>query len=142
MNDLKDYFFDFTNYSFPKFPANISAKFCFENELLSIPNTEAFLNVDKNNWVLFDQSNDNIFSLSHDQFCDIYIASNTRSQKYFEFIVDSKTNNYEFPKVENSFDLFEEIFGDLIEKEVPIKNRWRLIVDLFFKRKIYLSKYL
>lgn len=142
MDNFKDHFFEFTNFSYSKFPSNILAKFCFEEELIPISNTDAYLNVDKNNWVLFDYESDNLFSLTHDQFLDVYLGSNKKSQKYLEFIIDSKTNDYVPEKFDKSFDLFEEIFGDLIEKEIPINKRWGLIFDLLLKRKIYLSKYL
>lgn len=142
MGDLKEHFFEFNNFSFSKFPANILAKYCFNDELILIPNTEAYLSVDKENWIVFDIESDNLFSLTHDQFLDVYLGSDKRSQKYLEFIIDSKTNDYVPDKFDKSFDLFEEIFGDLIEKEIPIKKRWGLILDLLFKRKIYLSKYI
>lgn len=134
--------FEFNNISYPKFPASVRAKYCFDDEQFLIPDTEVYLSVDSGYWVIFDGENDNLFTMTSDQFLDIYIASNKKSQRYLEFVLDSCTNDYVPTPILEKFSLFEDIFGDLIEKEVPIKSRWRLILDLFMKKRIYLSRYL
>jgi len=141
MNEYKDNFFHFVNYSFSKLPTNLMAKFCYDDELFQIPNTEAYLSVDKYNWVLYDENQNNLFSMTNDQFIDIYLAADKKSQRYLEFIADSYLNDYSPDKFDYNFVLYEEIFGDLIEKEAPIKKRWKLILDLFMKKRIYISKY-
>lgn len=142
MENSNNFYFNFFNSNYPKLPAQIRAKYCFENELFLIPNTEVFFNVDAGYWAIYDDLDKNLFSMTNDQFMDIYFASDKKSQRYLEFVIDSKLNDYK-PTIEiENLNLFEEIFGDLIEKEVPIKRKWRLIFDLFSNRKIYLSKYL
>lgn len=140
VDDFDD-FFNFVNYSYAKFPSNVEAKYCFENELIKIPDTDVFLNVDQCNWIVYDKAAENLFSMTNDQFLDIYLAGSTKSQRYMEFISDSKRNDYIPEHIDSSLYLFEEIFGDIIEKEAPIKKRWKLAFDLISKRKIYLSKY-
>lgn len=142
MNQIDITFFEFNNFSYPKFPSSVKAKYCFDDEQFLIPNTEVFLSVDSGYWVIFDGENDNLFTMTSDQFLDIYIASNKKTQRYLEFVIDSCVNDYIPTPFLEKFSLFEDIFGDIIEKEVPIKNRWRLIFDLCFNKKIYLSKYL
>ena len=80
--------------------------------------------------------------MTNDQFLDIYTASDKKAQRYIEFVLDSRINNYIPPISSENFNMFEEIFGDLIEKEAPIKKRWRLVFDLALNKKIYISKYL
>lgn len=135
--------FDFVNISFSKFPSNIKARYVFENEWIEIPESEANLYLEANTWLIYDENLSNLFALTVDQFNDIYIAADKKAQRYLEFVIDSKNNEYK-PQlnIDESFNFFEEIFGDLIEKEAPIKKRWRLILDLIFNKKIYLSKYL
>lgn len=142
MNEFNDCYFDFYNSNYPKLPFVVKAKYCFENELIEIPGTDVFFNVDSELWAVYDKENDNLFSMTNDQFLDIYIASDKKAQRYVEFVLDSKINNYIPSTNLDNFNMFEEIFGDLIEKEAPIKNRWKLIFDLVLNKKIYLSKYL
>lgn len=140
MNDFN--LFNFNNISYTKFPASLKARYLFESEVINLPETEIQAEIPAKTWMAFDDDN-NLYTFSFDQFLDIYIASDKKTQRYLEFVLDSKNNEYQ-PSVEKefTFNLFEEIFGDLIEKEVPIKKRWRLIFDLFSNKKIYLSKYL
>ena len=141
MEDIKDYLFNFNNISYSKFPSEVLAKFCFEEELIEIPDTDAFLKIEKNNWFVLDDSTQNMFSMSNDQFLDIYIASNKKTQRYLEFILDSFLNEYSPVEIEENFNFFEEIFGDIIEKPAPIKNKWKLVWDLITNKKIYITKY-
>jgi hypothetical protein len=121
--------FDFNNISYTKFPTNVKVRFLFEDELVSLQNTEYYLEVSKNHWLIYDENNDNVFTMTFDQFLDIYIGSNQKSQRYLEFIIDSKNNDYRPTIDDPSTVLYEEIFGDLIEKPAPIKKDgdWYLI---------------
>ena len=139
MNENK--LFDFNNISYPKFPAQIKARYIFENELVQIPDSEFFLNVDAGQWLIHDDENKNVFTMSFDQFLDIYLASDKKSQRYCEFIADTKNNDYKIPIEDPSIVLYEEIFGDLIEKPAPIKNKWKLVWDLICNKKIYITRY-
>jgi hypothetical protein len=141
MESQNNIYFNFFNSNNSKLPANIKARHCFEHELFLIPNTDAYFNVDADLWVVYDDENDNLFSMTNDQFFDVYLASDKKSQRYIELVIDSKTNNYKPNLEDKSFNLFEEIFGDLIEKEAPIKKRWRLALDLILNKKIFISKY-
>lgn len=132
--------FDFINISYPKFAANIKAKFLFDPELIQIPNSDYYLEVDKNLWIVYDSESDNLFSMTSDQFNEIYMAADKKAQRYVEFIFDSLSNDY--PMSENpTSKLFEEIFGDLIEKPAPITKKWKLVLDLLLNKKIFISKY-
>ena len=62
MNSYSQHYFSFHNYSTSKLPLNIEARYCFESELIKIPNTEAFLEIDPDVWVVFDVFN-NIFNV-------------------------------------------------------------------------------
>ena len=142
MDDLDTTSFDFSNISYPKLPASIRAKYCFDDEQFLIPLTEVYLSVDAGCWIIFDGENDNIFTMTMDQFIDVYIASDKRAQRYLEFVLDSNNNEYTPSLFESKLNLFEEIFGDLIEKPVPIVNKWKLVWDLIIGKSIYLSKYI
>lgn len=134
-------FFEFHNYSYPKYPHSIKAKFLFEVDSIQIPNTNAFLNISENTWVFYDDE-DNLFQMTMDQFNDIYIASNKKAQKYYEFILDSNNNNYN-PNVLTTDELLENIMEDLIEKPVTLsfKGKLSLVWDLILNKKIFISKY-
>ena len=134
-------FFEFHNYSYPKYPHSIKAKFLFEVDSIQIPNTNAFLNISENTWVFYDEE-DNLFQMTMDQFNDIYIASNKKAQKYYEFILDSNNNDYN-PNVLTTDELLENILEDLIEKPVTLSLRGKLslVWDLILNKKIFISKY-
>ena len=131
--------FDFNNISYSKFPANIKARYTFKSDLVKIPDSDYYLNIDKNLWIIYDIENNNLFSMTQDQFNDVYLASNFKSQRYLEFIHDSYHNEYN-PNNSDLF-LYEEIFGDLIEKPAPIRKKLKLVWDLLLKKKIFISKY-
>lgn len=134
-------FFEFHNYSYPKYPHSIKAKFLFEVDSIQIPNTNAFLNISENTWVFYDEE-DNLFQMTMDQFIDIYIASDKKAQKYFEFVIDSNNNDYN-PNVLTTDELLENILEDLIEKPVKLslKGKLSLVWDLILNKKIFISKY-
>ena len=124
-------------------PANIKARYCFESEMVKIPSTDVYLEIQKDTFLGFDEENDNLITFTYDQFVDIYLASDKRSQKYFEFISDSVKNEY-YPTNQNLFDvLIEEVKEELLEKEISLtlRGRLRLIWDLVVGKKINISKY-
>ena len=135
-------FFEFHNYSYPKYPHSIKAKFLFEVDTIQIPNTNAFLNITENTWVFFDSNNENLFQMTMDQFNDIYIASDKKAQKYYEFVIDSNNNDYN-PHAISTDELIENIMEDLIEKPVMLsfKGKLSLVWDLILNKKIFISKY-
>jgi hypothetical protein len=77
-----------------------------------------------------------------DQFSDLYLASDKKSQRYYEFILDSNKTNYN-PNVITTEELLENIIEDIVEKPVKLsfKNRLRLVWDLLLNKKIFISKY-
>jgi hypothetical protein len=124
-------------------PANIKARYCFESEMVKIPATDVYLEIQKDTFLGFDEENENLITFTYDQFVDIYIASDKRSQKYFEFISDSVKNEYH-PTNQNLFDvLIEEVKEELLEKEISLtlQGRFRLIWDLILGKKINILKY-
>lgn len=143
MHNFSSQFFDFHNYSLSKMPANIKARYCFESEMVKIPSTDVYLEIQKDTFLGFDEENDNLITFTYDQFVDIYLASDKRSQKYFEFISDSVKNEY-YPTNQNLFDvLIEEVKEELLEKEISLtfQGRLRLIWDLIVGKKINILKY-
>ncbi len=143
MSQYSNFSFNFHNYSLPKFPQNIKARYCFEPELIRIPNTDAMLEVDPQTWIIFDEENENLWAMTTDQFLDVYIASDKKAQRYFEFVIDSANNNYSPSNISDVEDLFENLFEELIEKPVQLsfKRRLALVWDLLLNKKIYISKY-
>ena len=81
--------------------------------------------------------------MTSDQFLDIYIASDKKAQRYFEFVFDSANNDYYPSNVTNIEELFEDIFDELIEKPVQLsfKKRLALVWDLILGKNIFISKY-
>ena len=142
MNSYSQHYFSFHNYSTSKLPLNIEARYCFEPELVKIPNTEAFLEIDPNVWVAFDVFN-NIYTFPMDQFADVYMSSDKKAVKYYEFVIDSATNNYNPNAIASTEELLETILEDYIEKPVQLsfKGRLALVWDLIRNKKIFISKY-
>lgn len=124
-------------------PVNLEARYCFEPELITIPGTKASLEVPSNTWIAYDNEKDNLYTFTFDQFADLYLASDKKSQKYYEFVNDSYKNDY-LPYNENIFDfLVDEVKEELLEKEISLtlQGRLRLIWDLILGKKINISKY-
>ena len=143
MQNLNSYFFRFENVVDSKLPSNLDARFCFQSEMVKIPNTEVYLEVPESTWIAHDKKEDVLSTFTHEQFSNSYIASDKKSQKYYDFINDSLLNEY-FPGVENVFDaLTDEVKEELLEKEISLnlKGRLRLIWDLLLGKKINISKY-
>jgi hypothetical protein len=141
MSSYSLYSFNFHNYSNSKLPQEIKARYCFESEIVRIPNTEAFLEVPENTWIAIDALS-NLMYFTFDQFSDIYLASDKKSQRYYEFILDSNKNDYN-PNSFSTEDLLENIIEDIVEKPVQLslKGRLALVWDLLLNKKIFISKY-
>lgn len=122
-------------------PQEIKARYCFESEMVRIPNTDAFLEVPENTWIGIDALS-NLMYFTFDQFSDLYLASDKKSQRYYEFILDSNKSNYN-PNVITTEELLENIIEDIVEKPVKLsfKSRLRLVWDLMLNKKIFISKY-
>jgi len=142
MNSYSQHYFIFNSNSTSKLPDTIEARYCFEPELVQIPNTEAFLEIDPNIWVAFDVFN-NIYTFTMEQFLETYSASDKKALKYFEFVIDSTTNDYKPGAVTSTEELLENILEDYIEKPVQLslKGRLALVWDLLWNKKIFISKY-
>lgn len=142
MNSYSQHYFIFNSNSISKLPDTIEARYCFEPELVKIPNTEAFLEIDPNIWVGFDVFN-NIYTFTMEQFLETYSASDKKALKYFEFVIDSATNDYKPGAVTSTEELLENILEDYIEKPVQLslKGRLALVWDLLWNKKIFISKY-
>ena len=143
MQNLNTNFLQFQNILNTKLPSDLDARFCFQSEMVKIPNTEVFLEVPENTWIAYDEKEDVLLTFTIDQFTNSFIPANKKSQKYFEFITDSLNNEY-FPPNENVFDvLADEVKEVFLEKEISLnlKGRLRLIWDLLLGKKINISKY-
>ena len=142
MNSYSDHYFSFHNYSTSKLPLNIEARFCFESELIKIPYTEALLELDPNVWVAFDVDG-NMYTFTMDQFSDVYMASDKKAVKYYEFILDSTNHDYKPGSISSTEELLDNILEDYIEKPVQLslKGRLALVWDLLLNKKIFISKY-
>lgn len=142
MNSYTQHYFIFDNQSTSKLPNQIEARYCFEPELVKIPNTEAFLEIDPNVWVAFDVFN-NIYTFTMEQFSESYAPSNKKAIKYYEFVIDSATNDYNPNAIDSTEQLLENILEDYIEKPVQLslKGRLALVWDLLLNKKIFISKY-
>lgn len=143
MQNLNTNFLQFQNILNTKLPSDLDARFCFQSEMVKIPNTEVFLEVPENTWIAYDEKEDVLLTFTIDQFTNSFIPANKKSQKYFEFITDSLNNEY-FPPNENVFDvLTDEVKEEFLEKEISLnlKGRLRLIWDLLLGKKINISKY-
>jgi hypothetical protein len=133
--------FNFHNHSNPKHPENVDARYCFYEEMVEIPETDAKMVVDKGYWIIIDKDL-NLTLLSMDQFKEIYEPADKRVQKYYEFVLDSFNVDYS-PDYNALDDALLESINDLIEKEISLSlmGRIRLIIDLIIGKKIYVSKY-
>ena len=120
--------FKFITLSETKLPNAVKARFCFEEELILIPNTEANLIISPLHWVFTDMDEIEIFTLSHEQFSEIYIGYNDSSWNYMELVSDSVSNE-DFPHI------YEEELIPLsdISEQIEFANWFGL------KGEIYLS---
>jgi hypothetical protein len=140
--EIENHLYLFHNYSTPKFPINVKARYCFFDETVEIPNTEIMMEVAKGCWLIYAEESDLLLMLSMDDFLQVYIASDKKAQKYFEFVSDSFNSDYS-PNYDALDDALLESINDLREKEISLSfmGRIRLIWDLIIGSKIFISKY-
>lgn len=122
--------------------AEVLAKYCFESELIEIPHTEMFLEVDAGMWVVFTDETESIDLAFHEDFIANYNPLNKISSNYLEFVTDSISSDYS-PVVNNLDEVLIETVEELVEKEISLTftGRVRLIWDLILGKKINISKY-
>ena len=132
----------FHNYSDSKFPANISARYCFYDEFVELPGTDVKMEVNKGCWLVYDVDSDLLIMLSMDEFNKLYEPSDTKAVKYYEFVQDSYNVDYS-PDYNALDDALLESINDLREKEISLSfmGKIRLIFDLIIGKKIFISKY-
>lgn len=120
----------------------VLAKYCFEPELVEIPHTEMFLEVDAGMWVVFTDETESIDLALHEDFLANYTPVNKIASNYFEFVTDSISSDYS-PVINNLDEILIETAEEFIEKEISLtlKERIRLIWDLILGKKINISKY-
>ncbi len=122
--------------------AEVLAKYCFESELVDIPHTEMFLEVDAGMWVVFTQETESIDLTFHEDFLDNYSPVDKIASNYLEFVTDSINSDYS-PFVNNLDEMLIESVEEFVEKEISLtfKQRMRLIWDLILGKKINIYKY-
>ncbi len=122
--------------------AEVLAKYCFESELIDIPHTEMFLEVDSGMWVVFTQETESIDLTFHEDFLANYSPADKIASNYLEFVTDSINSDYS-PFVNNLDEMLIESVEEFVEKEISLtfKQRMRLIWDLILGKKINIYKY-
>lgn len=120
----------------------VQAKYCFESELVEIPNTEIYLEVDSGMWVIYSEDTDNIDMIFHEDFLANYNPVDKIATNYLEFVVDSISSDYS-PVTSNLDEVLIETVEEFVEKEISLSllERLKLIWDLILGKKIYISKY-
>jgi len=122
--------------------AVVLAKYCFESELIDIPGTEMFLEVDPGMWVVYTEETENIDLTFHQDFIANYNPVDKIASNYMEFVIDSINSDYT-PVINMLDESLLETAEEFIEKEISLTlvQRMRLIWDLIWKKKINISKY-
>ncbi len=120
----------------------IIAKYCFESELVTIPNTDMFLEADAGVWVVYTSDLESLYLVSHDDFLNNYTPEDKIASNYLEFVVDSINSDYT-PVINILDESLLETAEEFIEKEISLtlKERIRLIWDLILGKKVNISKY-
>ena len=138
----KNQFLKFHNYSLPTMPHNILARYYFESDYIKIPNSLAIMEIHPNTWVFVNEENDDLFQMTMDQFSDIYIASDRKSQNYFEFVLDSINSDY-VPFNETLEDSLLDSLDEFVEKEVQLsfKSLLRLVWNKLCNKKLFVKDY-
>ena len=118
------------------------AKYCFESELVDIPDTDMYLEVDPGNWVVYTNDLISLYLVSHEDFIVNYVPSEKFSSNYLEFVIDSISSDYT-PVINILDESLLETAEEFIEKEISLtlKERIRLIWDLILGKKVNISRY-
>jgi hypothetical protein len=120
----------------------VQAKYCFESELVEIPNTEMYLEVDFGMWVIYSEDTDSIDMILHEDFIVNYNPVDKIATNYLEFVVDSISSDYS-PVTSNLDEVLIETVEEFVEKEISLSflERLKLIWKIILGKKIYISKY-
>ena len=97
----------------------VQAKYCFESELVEIPNTEIYLEVDSGMWVIYSEDTDNIDMIFHEDFLANYNPVDKIATNYLEFVVDSISSDYS-PVTSNLDEVLIETVEEFVEKEISL----------------------
>ena len=110
---------------------DVIAKYCFESELVTIPDTDMYLEAEDGVWVVYTSDGESLFLISHEDFLENYMPQDKKASNYLEFVVDSVNV------------LIEEVKEELLEKEISLsfRERLKLIWDLILGKNINISKY-
>jgi len=122
--------------------ASIIAKYCFESELVDIPDTDMFLEADPGVWVVYTEDLESLFLVSHEDFIANYAPTDKISTNYLEFVIDSINSDYT-PVINMLDESLLETAEEFIEKEISLSflERLKLIWSLILGKKINISKY-
>ncbi len=122
--------------------AEFIAKYCFESELVDIPDTDMYLEVDPGNWVVYTNDLISLYLVSHEDFIINYVPDNKFASNYLEFVIDSINSDYT-PVINILDESLLETAEEFIEKEISLtlKERIRLIWDLILGKKVNISRY-
>jgi hypothetical protein len=120
----------------------VQAKYCFESELVEIPNTEMYLEVDSGMWVIYSEDTDSIDMILPEDFIVNYNPVDKIATNYLEFVVDSISSDYS-PVTSNLDEVLIETVEEFVEKEISLSflERLKLIWKIILGKKIYISKY-
>jgi hypothetical protein len=120
----------------------VLSRYCFESELVTIPNTDMYLQVEAEMWIIYSDVTESLDLIHHKDFISNYTAQDKIANNYLEFVVDSINSDYS-PVVNNLDEVLIETAEKFIEKEISLSfgARLRLIWDLISGKKINISKY-
>jgi len=121
---------------------DVIAKYCFESELVTIPDTDMYLEAEDGVWVVYTSDEESLFLVSHEDFLVNYAPQDKKASNYLDFVVDSVNANY--TPIANMLDeSLLETAGEFIEKEISLsfRERLKLIWDIILGKKINISKY-
>ena len=135
-------FLKFHNYSYSQMPLNILARYYFESDYIQIPNSTAIMEIHPNTWVFVDESTNDLFQMTMDQFADIYMASDKKSQNYYEFVLDSVSSDY-VPFNETLEESLLDSLDEFVEKEMQLnyKSLFLLIWNKLCNKKLFIKDY-
>ena len=84
----------------------------------------------------------NHFQMTMDQFADIYLASDKKSQNYYEFVLDSVSSDY-VPFNETLEESLLDSLDEFVEKEMQLnyKSLFLLIWNKLCNKKLFIKDY-
>jgi hypothetical protein len=133
----------FTFYATPnsKFPQQIQARFCFYDEFVEIPHTEAKMEVEHGCWIIYSEDS-NISLLTMEDFVENFEPENKKTSRYLDFVFDSHNTDYA-PNYDSLDDALLDSINELVEKEINLTFalKIRLIWDIIKNKKINFDAY-